>query len=747
MKKNNRLKNKSKHGGLRSILCFVAVCIVGAIIGQVNTTAGSDDVSVKPVIPTADRYEKGRLFLERADRLVKPSANVEYQVVTGDVKFRRGDMYMFCDSAHFYDQQGSLEAFGNVRMEQGDTLFVYADMLEYVDSTELATLYADPGKKVRLINRDVELRTDIFNYDMAIELGYYEVGGELIDNANRLTSLYGEYAPSSKDAIFRTNVHLNSLSNKDTLNIYTPYLHYNTDSHVADLSEESTIVSKDGTIYTDSGSYNTESTVALLYLRSLVVTKTGKTLTGDTLFYDNKTGFGEAWGNMVLNDTVNKSKLLGDYGFYNELTDSAFVTGHALAVDYSSVDSLSLHGDTIKAYTYITKKLVPIIEPVDTLKPIDLGILGSDSIATDSIGTALPANGLTIVDSLSTELPQADSLVIERPDADSPMNIITMPDSIPADTIMPMTQAIDFILPDSLSTAIETSDTTLMVSKLEPGKLHDLSEPALSDSVTGQPIGEEWREPQVPMMEITDTTHHIVAYPNVRFFRSDLQGVCDSMIFIQKDSILYMHRDPIVWNVDRQMSGSVIAVHMNDSTADRVDIPSNAFMAEMLEEGYYNQMSGRKLTAYLADRTLRHLDVSGNVMLIFYPMEEDSTYNKVASAESSELAADFNKGQIEKLKMWPQSSEVITPLYLAKRSILFLKDFRWDGDRRPLGHDDLFPRPATSSEALIEETSELTEETEENRTEETAVPTGIITDAAAEVRSVDEPEPDCPEVD
>ncbi|MDE6403500.1 MAG: hypothetical protein K2K86_06805, partial [Muribaculaceae bacterium] len=241
-------RHDNKHGGLRGILCFIAVSIVLAITAQVQVglTATGDD-PVRPVIPGADRYQAGRLFLERADRLLKTGADVDYQVLTGDVRFRRGDMYMFCDSAHFYDQQGSLWAYGNVRMEQGDTLFVYADELEYIDSTEIATLYADPGKKVRLINRDVELRTDVFNYDMSIELGYYEVGGELTDKANRLTSIYGEYAPNTKDAIFKSNVHLNSLSNNDTLDIYTQYLHYNTDTHIADLSQESTIVNKDGT--------------------------------------------------------------------------------------------------------------------------------------------------------------------------------------------------------------------------------------------------------------------------------------------------------------------------------------------------------------------------------------------------------------------------------------------------------------------------------------------------------------------
>ncbi len=687
-----------KHGGLRSILCFIAIISVAAMV---MTTRGQrpdeDPDRVIPVIPGADRYATGRIFLERADKLLKPAADVEYQVLTGNVLFRRGDMYMYCDSAHFYDETSSLQAYGNVRMEQGDTLFVYADELEYTDSTELAVLYADQGKKVRLINRDVELQTDIFNYDLGIELGYYEVGGELTDRQNRLTSIYGEYAPNSKDAIFRNRVHLNSLSQKDTLNIYTEALHYNTGTHIADLTDISTIISKDGTIYTDSGVYNTETTVADLYSRSLVVTKTGKTLTGDTLFYDHRAGYGQAWGNMILNDTVSKSKLIGDYGFYNELTDSAFVTGHALAVDYSGADSLSLHGDTIQAFRVIDKTLVPKPQeqsPTDSLPPIAETPDSITAIVTDTI--QVETGDIQAADTLGTDhiaLP-TDSITARPPDK------VVISDTTETDAGIPPLQTDTDTVSDSIT--INTTDST----DVEPAGLTTL--PPVDESSIPQP--DQNRDPVIPegMMELSDTTHHIVAYPNVRFFRSDLQGVCDSMTFVQKDSLLYMDRDPIVWSGERQIFGEKIIVHMNDSTADRVTLPSNAFMAEMLEEGYYNQMSGREMVAYLAESTLRHLDVSGNVMLIFFPMEEDSTYNKVASAESSFLAADFNKGQIEKLKMWPQSTEVMTPLYLAKKSLFFLKDFRWEAYRRPKGHDDLMDGPTDESETGKPEETENT---------------------------------------
>ncbi|MBD5226379.1 MAG: hypothetical protein HDS68_10545 [Bacteroidales bacterium] len=519
-----------------------------------RTLRQPDTVAIRPTIPTANRYMNDRVFLERANELRAVEGH-DYQIVVGDVEFRRADMYMFCDSAHFYDNPGSLQAFGNVRMEQGDTLFVFADQLDYSDSTQLAILYADPGKKVRLINRDVTLETDIFNYDMEIDLGYYEVGGVLTDRDNRLDSRYGEYSPTTKDALFRENVRLTSLSDNDTLEIYTDDMLYNTFTHIAILDTTSTIIASEGIIYTDRGVYNTETSQADLYRRSTVVASNGNTLTGDTLYYDKNLGFGEAFGNIELTDTASKVMLCGNYGYYFEVADSAMVTGRALAKEFStSGDTLYLHADTIRTL-------------------------------------------LSIIPAM-----------------------------------------------------------------------------AVNDSVT------------IP----ADTTHHIIAAPHVRFYRSDLQGLCDSMTFVQRDSMMYMHYHPVVWNENKQIFGNVIQVHMNDSTADWAKFPEFAFMAEWVDEEFYNQLTGKEMDAFFENGALKHLDISGNVEAVFLPEEADSTYNKIANLQCSFMSVDFVNQTIQRMKCWPESSGTTTPLYIAKKNLFYLSQFRWLEPLRPLSPADVF---------------------------------------------------------
>ena len=235
-------------------------------------------------------------------------------------------------------------------MEQGDTLFVYGDELYYNGQTELAELRAYAGKNVRLINRDVSLTTDVFFYDMAADVGYYETGGTLTDKPNTLRSLQGFYYPATKDAFFYLNVDLTGPRENDTLKMFTDSLTYNTATNIAQLMCQTLIVNKDGEINSSSGFYDAKQGLADLYDRSRIHTRRGNYLTGDTLFYDREKGYGEAFGNMILTDSARQSELRGEYGFYNELTDSAFVTGNALAMEYSKADTLYLHGDTIKAY-------------------------------------------------------------------------------------------------------------------------------------------------------------------------------------------------------------------------------------------------------------------------------------------------------------------------------------------------------------------------------------------------------------
>ncbi|MDO5666056.1 MAG: OstA-like protein [Bacteroidia bacterium] len=270
--------------------------------------------------------------------------NFEAQILIDSVILYHEGAYMFCDSAYLFEQTNTFEAFSNVRMEQGDTIFVYGDYLHYDGNTRLARL----RNNIRMEDKQVTLFTDSLNYDRMANLGYYFDGGMLVDEKNELTSFWGQYDPVSKDALFSDSV---KLINKD-YTIYSDTLKYNTETKIADILGPSTIVSDSGFINTSHGWYNTETDEARLLDRSEIYSNDStKVLIGDTVFYNRTSGLGEAFGNMHLEDFKRKAILRGNYGTYNEKTEYGMATDSAYAIDYSQSDSLFLHGDTLKMIT------------------------------------------------------------------------------------------------------------------------------------------------------------------------------------------------------------------------------------------------------------------------------------------------------------------------------------------------------------------------------------------------------------
>lgn len=326
--------NKTSSGRHRilvaSILCLFGFCLLA---------------QVKPTKQGGQKPAKSKVYLLHSDVLKKSplNPNPDAQILVGNVSFRHDSVYMYCDSACFYEKTNSLEAFQNVKMVQGDTLFLYGDYLFYDGNTQIAQVRYN----VRMENRNTTLLTDSLNYDRIYNLGYYFEGGTLMDEENVLTSEWGEYSPATKTSVFNYDVKL--VNPKFTLTSDT--LRYNTATKVANIVGPSDIVSDANHIYSELGFYNTQMGQAELLNRS-VLTNEGKRMTGDSLFYDRMKGYGEAFDNVVMTDTVNKNLLTGGYCYYNELTKYAFATKKAVAVDYSQGDSLFMHADTLQMYTY-----------------------------------------------------------------------------------------------------------------------------------------------------------------------------------------------------------------------------------------------------------------------------------------------------------------------------------------------------------------------------------------------------------
>ena len=495
--------------------------------------------------PSSNNHPKvTRVYVENADSIeLVQSNNPNIYVLRGDVIFRHDSTLMYCDSAYFDNLSNYLEAFDNVRIVQGDTLFIYGDYLNYYGNTQLAKM----RENVKMEDKEVTLFTDSFDYDRNKNLAYYFNGGMLVDSINELTSIYGQYSPDSKIAFFKDSVRLVNpqfILTSDTLN-------YHTETKIATITGPTIIESDSGLIYSDRGWYNTISGESMLYDRSTVLSKDKtKTITADSLAYNRMEGFVEAFGDMILNDTVKNIIIMGNYGYYDEKADFAFATDSAQMIEYSQRDSMFLHGDTL-------------------------------------------------------------------------------------------------------------------------------------------------------LMKTIDSIREVKAYYGVRFFRTDLQGVCDSMLYNTSDSLLKLFKNPILWNESYQLTGDTIKILFNDSTIERLNVLNYSFAMQEIDSTYYNQLKGRNLTAYFDAGEIYQMIMEGNGEAIYYNLDnKDATPLELSKSTASFITFMIKRRKISRIKWEPESTMDIFPIPDLTPDVKFLKDFVDYSYLRPKSKEDIFVKTVMRTEDI-----------------------------------------------
>jgi hypothetical protein len=192
-----------------------------------------------------------------------------------------------------------------------------------------------------------------------------------------------------------------------------------------------------------------------------------------------------------------------------------------------------------------------------------------------------------------------------------------------------------------------------------------------------------------------DSTNKILkAYYNVRFFREDFQGKCDSLVYISADSVIDMYKAPVLWAEQNQLSGDLIKVYMKDSAPDWIHITNNAMIIS-LEEGdslNFNQLSSRESKGYITDGELRKIEMIGNAISVYYPKDSDGSLVGINKAEGSLMTIFLKEKKLEKIIMTPESKGILYPPDKAPKEELFLKNFSWQDKIRPKNRDDIFRR-------------------------------------------------------
>ena len=517
--------NKNRHRIFSIlILCLFGFCLVQAMQA--------------PKKNAKKRPQGERVYLLHADELRYDmfSSTPDAQILKGKVSFRHQGSNLTCDSAYFYQGSNSVKAFGHVHYRQGDTLSLICDRAEYDGQMQMMRA----RKNVVLHHRRQTLNTDSLDFDRLYNVANFFDGGTLIDGKDKLVADWGEYHTETREAKFVYNVKLRS--GKDV--VTTDTLYYDVLKSMAHMVGPSKIISGGSVVKTEDGYYDTKADKAKLYGRSTVVDK-DKTLTGDTLYYV-KDGESTGYGNVVYVDKKNKNSLTCNYLRYNEKTGKGFATRNPVAVDYSQKDTLWMHSDTMRIYTF--------------------------NINTDSVYR----------------------------------------------------------------------------------KVH--------------------------------------AYPKVRAYRQDLQAVCDSLVFNSQDSCMTMYKDPVVWNMNRQLLGEKIMVYMNDSTVRFAHVVGQALSIEQMPDSvHYNQITSNEMKSYFDHGEIKTAESIGNVQTVYFMTDDkDSSLIGLNYLETDTMRMYMGPGR-KMEKIWTNKfASTMYPMTQIPPSKYKLSNFAWFDDIRPKDKNDIF---------------------------------------------------------
>jgi lipopolysaccharide export system protein LptA len=245
---------------------------------------------------------------------------------------------MDCDSARFYEDINKIEAFSNIYIRQKDTLNLWGDYLEYDGDIRFAKV----SRNVRLTDGKMKLTTQEINYDLVDKIGYYTVGGNIINGEDKLYSEKGTYYSRTKEFFFKDSVKLTNPEYTMT----SDTLKYNTVSKIASFFGPTYINSEENTIFCNYGWYNTDKEISQFSKGAYIEGKQNKLLADSMMYYRN-TGLGEAFGNLVLTDTIEEITITGQYGNYKRFEKTTLITGNPQAIKMMDGDSLFLKADTL----------------------------------------------------------------------------------------------------------------------------------------------------------------------------------------------------------------------------------------------------------------------------------------------------------------------------------------------------------------------------------------------------------------
>ncbi|MEI7628720.1 MAG: OstA-like protein [Bacteroidota bacterium] len=360
---------------IRTAQCFMLLMLLLAVNGSFAQRNPTDTTLPGKQIDIIRALRYSAIKLDSNTNLISLAGDK-----SGDVVLKQENTWIYADSIVLNSVQNMLEAYGNVHINDADSVHTYAQYLKYLGKEKKAFLKT----KVKLTDGKGVLTTDDLDYDVSLKIGVYRNGGKLVDKKTTLTSKEGYYYGETKDVIFNTNVHLVDPDTK----INTDTLQYNTNTKIATFTCPSTIYNESRIIHTRDGFFDTQNKRGTLHQRSLIEDST-YTFTADDMVFDDSTGLSEFSGNAVYRskDTAEGYDLVANNIKTNKKKSAMLATQKPILLIKQGKDSIFVSADTLytaKLSDLLKTRVVPSIRDSSFKQPLKDSLSEKEKANEDS---------------------------------------------------------------------------------------------------------------------------------------------------------------------------------------------------------------------------------------------------------------------------------------------------------------------------------------------------------------------------
>lgn len=558
------------------------------------------------------------------------SGNDIIQKLIGEVELSQDSIYMYCDSAIIENSTKVFALGEEVLIQQGDSLAAFADTLYYDGELREADLIGE----VVLINGTRKLFTDKLHYDLNTKIATYETPATITDGETQLSSKRGYYYTAIDEIYFKDSV----VVINPEFQLRADTLKFNTETQIATFLGPTVMRADSSQVYCEDGFYDVENNLAEFRQNAQYI-RGDQQATADIIRYDGENGIYTLDGNADFKEG-DRREATGDIIRYDERNDITILEGDAFFRDSTQ----TITGETIR-YD------------------------GKNKVYKTS-GRSRIEDGPQILQANAVDYSESDSLGVASGNViwqDTSANI-----TIQCDTAV-YNQNTGY-----LKATGGTRGRPLLISLVDGDSLFMSADTLLSqaiDTLEG------------------DSNRLLLAYHDVRIYKSDMQGLCDSLSYNTADSLFRMFRSPIIWADTSQFTADTLLMALVDEQLDKIYLHNKSFILNSPDEVFFNQIKGKNIIAHFDSSQLYRMDVLGNAQSVYYPIDEEGGYVGVNKTICSEMQLNFANNAVQDILFFTQPEGKLEPMGAVDHEAIKLEGFDWQVEPRPKSLDDLFGPP------------------------------------------------------